>query len=259
VTVGPTERFTGRVADYACSRPSYPGELLDALAANVLSPAFTVADIGSGTGIFSRQLAGRVAAVICVEPNRGMRERSATFLRDLPNVAILGGTAEATGLPDARVDAVTAAQAFHWFDRERTKAEFRRILKPGGPVVLLWYERLTEGDPFLEGYEALIRRHAIDYLEVDHRNITPEVVAGFFSPSPVSRYDAMMAQRMDLEGLKGRIASSSYMPTEGHPDHAALVAGATELFNKCGRDGAVEFRYRTTAHVGTLPAPAGSR
>jgi SAM-dependent methyltransferase len=254
---GPTERFTGRVADYARFRPSFPEALLDALPAGILSPSSTVADVGSGTGIFSRQLARRVGALYCVEPNREMREHSAAYLAGFPDVRIVDGTAEATGLPAAAVDAITAAQAFHWFDRRRAKEEFIRVLRPGGWVVLLWYERITSGNPFLEGYEALLQRYAVDYREVDHRNITPEIISEFFRPAPVSRLEATMTERMDLAAVKGRIGSSSYTPPEGHPNHAPLIAGVTDLFNRCSRDGAVEFVYTTTAHAGRLSPPAG--
>jgi SAM-dependent methyltransferase len=245
----PTARFSHRVADYARYRPSYPGGLLEQLSAEILRPGSVVADIGSGTGIFSAQIAGRVGEVLCVEPNREMREYSREFLGCFTNVRILDGTAEATGLPEGGVDVVTAAQAFHWFDRDRAKREFRRILRPGGWVVLLWYERVTTGDPFLEGYERLLLGHSIDYREVDHRRITPEVIGEFFHPQPVTRIDEMMTERMDLGGLLGRVASSSYTPPDGHPGHAPLMAAMTELFERCQRGGTVEFHYRTSAYA----------
>ena len=172
-------------------------------------------------GIFSKQLAPHVQILHCVEPNRERREQSVGYLSGCPNVRIIDGSAEATGLPDGSVDVVTAAQAFHWFDRDRAKREFRRILAPGGRAALLWYERLTTGDPFLEGYERLLLQYSIDYTQVDHRNITPEIIAGFFHPSPVRRIKAMMA----------------------------------DLFNRCRSGGTVEFRYRTTAYFGRLTEP----
>lgn len=252
----PTDRFTGRVAEYAKHRPSFPEKLLDGLPAGALRPGAAVADVGSGTGIFSRQLAPRAGVVYCVEPNREMRRHSAAFLSGVPNVRIVDGSAEDTGLPDGSVDTVTAAQAFHWFDRTRAKAEFRRILRPGGWVVLLWYVRLTTGDPFAGEYEDLLQRYSIDYRQVDHRNITPEVIGEFFHPAAVLRLEAPMSERMDLEGVKGRIASSSYTPPAGHPNHAPLIDAVTELFGRCSRGGTVEFRYTTTAHAGMMKPPA---
>jgi SAM-dependent methyltransferase len=253
-SAGPTGRFTGRVAEYARFRPGYPEKIIDILAADVLTPGSVVADIGSGTGIFSRQIAPRVGTVHCIEPNGEMREYSAGYLADLGNIRIAPGTAESTGLPDSSVDVVTAAQAFHWFDRDRTRKEFTRILRPGGRAVLIWYERLTTGDPFSQGYERLLLEYSLDYTRVDHRNITPAIIAEFFHPFPVTRTDVGMRQRMDLGGVLGRVASSSYTPPEGHPKHGPLMAGMTGLFSRCRKGGTVEFRYITSAYSGRLRA-----
>ncbi len=254
----PATRFSNRVADYVRYRPSFPEALIGEMAAKILTPSSKVADIGSGSGIFSKQLAPYVGTLYCVEPNREMREHSVRFLSGCPNVRVVDGSAEATGLPDASVDVVTAAQAFHWFDRERAKREFRRILTPGGRAALLWYERSTTGNPFLEGYERLLLQYSIDYKQVDHRNLTPEVIAGFFHPAPVRRLEAMMTERMDLDAIRGRIGSSSYTPPAGHPNHAPLMAGIEELFNRCRSEGTVAFRYRTTAYFGTLSNGGGN-
>jgi SAM-dependent methyltransferase len=211
-----------------------------------------VADIGSGTGIFSARIAPRVRSVACVEPNREMREYSAKYLAEHQNVRILDGRAEETGLPEGSVDTVTAAQAFHWFDRPATKREFLRILRPGGRVVLLWYERLTAGDPFLEGYERLLQAHSVDYAQVDHRNVTLGIIEEFFHPFGVDRLTAPMTERMDLAGVLGRIASSSYTPPEGHPGHGPLVRGVSELFARCERGGTVDFVYTASAWTGRM-------
>ncbi len=248
----PATRFSRRVGDYARYRPSFPDALVRELATKILTPASRAADIGSGTGIFSRQLAPYVDTLYCVEPNREMREHSVGYLSGCPNVRVIDGSAEATGLPDASVDVVTAAQAFHWFDRERAKREFRRILTPGGRAALLWYERSTTGNPFLEGYERLLLQYSIDYKQVDHRNITPEIIAAFFHPATVRRVEAMMTERMDLEGIRGRIGSSSYTPPEGHPNHSPMMDAVGKLFERCRSGGSVEFRYRTTAYFGSL-------
>ncbi len=128
----PTQRFTHRVEDYIRARPSYPAAALDVLAeACGLGPDSAVADIGAGTGIFTELLLAHAGTVYAVEPNDAMRAAAETHLAHRPGFVSVAGTAEATGLAAGSVDLVTAAQAFHWFDPDRTRAEWQRILRPG--------------------------------------------------------------------------------------------------------------------------------
>jgi SAM-dependent methyltransferase len=121
---------------YERSRPSYPLAALAALAdALPLEAGRTVVDLGAGTGKFTRLLALTGAEVLAVEPVTAMRERLAELL---PQVAVVPGTAEDTGLPGGCADAVVAAQSWHWFDQEAALAEVERLLRPGGALVLVW-------------------------------------------------------------------------------------------------------------------------
>ncbi len=152
----PTARFSDRVEDYVRYRPGYPPEVLELLRVECgLRPAHAVADIASGTGAFTRLLLENGNRVFAVEPNAGMREAGSRLLHSFTQLASVAGTAEDTTLPSCSVDFVTAAQAAHWFDRRRARAEFVRILKPGGWCVLIWNERRTEATPFLRDYERL--------------------------------------------------------------------------------------------------------
>jgi len=255
--VDPTGRFSDRVPEYALHRPGYPEELFRRLPARIFNPSTTVADIGCGTGIFTGQTAPRVKKVFAVEPNAEMREYARGYLASHGNVEVLAGRAEKTGLADHSVDVIAAAQAFHWFDRERAAVEFRRILKTGGAVVLVWYERQTTGDEFLEGYERLLLEHSIDYRQVDHRNITPAIINDFFRPDPVGTVRVRGEQVMDFDGVRGRVMSSSYAPPPGHPRFTPLMAALEELFDRCQRQGRVVFRYDFVAYVsvpGTSPS-----
>src|SRR6202020_1636808 len=147
VTNAPS-RFSDRVENYVRYRPGYPPEVLPALRAECgLAPSHTVADIASGTGIWTRTLLENGNRVFGVEPNAEMRAAGERLLAGFPNFVSIAGTAEATTLADHSVDFVTAAQAAHWFDRERARREFVRILKPGGCLVLLWNGRLTATTP----------------------------------------------------------------------------------------------------------------
>ncbi|MFH1497228.1 MAG: class I SAM-dependent methyltransferase [Verrucomicrobiota bacterium] len=249
----PIERFSNRVADYVRYRPDYPAALIDDLATRGLLHAdASWADVGAGTGIWTRQLAPLVKQVFAVEPNPDMRAAAETFLAGLPNVRLAGGAAEATGLPGASFDVVTAAQAFHWFDHAAFSRECRRLLRPGGRVVLVWNERETDTTPFLRGYEQVLLEHAGDYREVNHQNITPEMFAAFFGPEGYELIEHPQVQWFDYAGLAGRLLSSSYVPTADHPRHPAMMAALRACFDATAEDGRVAFGYMTRAYLGTV-------
>ncbi|HEX2269365.1 MAG TPA: class I SAM-dependent methyltransferase, partial [Pyrinomonadaceae bacterium] len=164
------ERFTSRVENYARYRPGYPTEIVDLLkTACDLTPASVVADIGSGTGKLSEIFLANGNVVIGVEPNAAMREVAEKIFNDEPLFRSVDGSAEATTLADSSVDMVVAGQAFHWFDHERARVEFARILRPGGWVVLLWNDRRVGSTPFLAAYEQLLQTYGTDYRAVDHK------------------------------------------------------------------------------------------
>src|SRR5271167_5033224 len=152
-----TQRFSSRVGNYVLYRPAYPSAVLDLLKNDCgLTAASVIADIASGTGIFTRMLLENGNRVFGVEPNVEMRKAGEEFLRDYPHFTSVAGTAEATTLADHSVELVTAAQAAHWFDREQARREFVRICRPGAWTVLLWNERRTGSTPFLRAYEQML-------------------------------------------------------------------------------------------------------
>ena len=198
-----TARFSDRVADYVRYRPGYPPETLDVLRDAVgLTSHSVVADIGSGTGISTELLLRSGAEVYGVEPNDPMRAAAESQLSANPKFRSVRGTAEATTLADGSVDIIAAAQAFHWFDRDRTRAEFTRILRPGGYVVLLWNSRHVDTTPLLRGYEALLQQYATDYNAVNHQNIDAAAVARFYAPGPCTRVVLPNSQSFDSAGLR---------------------------------------------------------
>jgi len=180
-------------------------------------PSSTVADVGAGTGLFTRLVARKAGKVYALEPNAAMADQGRSDSREFANVEWCSGTGEATGLEAASIDGLTCAQAFHWLDRARAAAEWRRILKPGAPVVLVWNER-DEGSPLQDEYEALLNRWCPEYPKVNHRNLSPEVIEGFFSVRPATKV-YRNDQRFDLAGFRGRLRSASYCPAPGQPGH----------------------------------------
>jgi SAM-dependent methyltransferase len=247
-----TSRFSDRVENYVRYRPGYPQEVLDLLRSECdMATTHVIADIASGTGIWTRMLLENGNTVFAVEPNADMRQAGEKLLAGFPKFSSVAGTAEATLLPDASVDFVTAAQAAHWFDRVSARREFRRILNPGGWLVLLWNERLTEATPFLRDYEQLLLTYATDYEEVRHERTT-DAVNEFFDPQPYQASTFPMRQEFDYAGLEGRLLSSSYAPGPGHPKHAPMLRELRRVFDHRAVNGRVSFEYRTRVYYGQL-------
>jgi SAM-dependent methyltransferase len=124
---------------YDRSRPGYPPDAVERLAAALaLSPGAPVVEIGAGTGKLTRLLLPRAPRLVAVEPVDAMRRRLAALL---PDVAVVGGQAEALPLRDGCAGAVVCAQCFHWFDGPAALAEIHRVLRPGGRLGLLWNRR----------------------------------------------------------------------------------------------------------------------
>jgi SAM-dependent methyltransferase len=189
--------------------------------------------------------------VFGIEPNPEMRHAGERLLARFPKFASVGGTAEATALPDTTVDFVTAAQAAHWFDCERARREFMRILKPGGSLVLLWNERLTDSTAFLQEYEQLLLTFGTDYEEVRHERTT-DAVNDFFDPAPFQERVFPMRQEFDYAGLEGRLLSSSYAPGPEHPNHAPMLRELTRIFEAHALAGRVTFDYNTRIYFGRV-------
>ena len=249
----PTQRFSNRVDAYVRYRPGYPEAVIDVLRQQAgLDRTSSVADIGAGTGIFTRLLLPHCARVFGVEPNDAMRGAGERFLATAQKHTSVKGTAEATGLPDRSVDLITVAQAFHWFSTAETPREFTRILRPSGAVALVWNERLTDTTPFLRDYEALLLRRATDYAEVATAERYTQAVRGFFGADGWTLTEFPNEQRFDYAGLEGRLLSSSYAPPVDHPDHAPMLAELRALFDRHAVAGEVSFAYRTKLYVGRL-------
>jgi SAM-dependent methyltransferase len=233
----PTKRFTGRVESYRRYRPGYPAEVVETLRRECrLSDGAHVADVAAGTGLLTEVLLAAGFEVTAVEPNEEMRAACATLEVRCPKLRCVAGTAEATGLPDASVDLITVAQAMHWFDLEKVKAEFARILRPGGRCAVLYNNRRLSGDAFHDGYEALLREFGVDYLAVKGQHMGRKRLAAFFAPEPMGCATFENAQSFDFAGLRGRILSSSYMPQPGQPRFEAMQDAARRLFAETERE-----------------------
>lgn len=260
-----TTRFSDRVEDYVKYRPHYPGAILSYLQQTYsFDASWDVADVGSGTGISTELFLGNGNRVFAVEPNAEMRGKAEELLGGYTaaggRTGVAGGqrgvfvsvngTAEATGLGAASVRLVVAGQAFHWFDAVRSRAEFARILRPGGVVALVWNERLAH-TPFEAAYDALIAQHGNDYKTTNHRNVSDQQIGSFYHPAAFVMAAFPNEQWFDFEGLKGRLLSSSYMPKSG-PGFAPMIEDLRRLFDKYQDGGRVRVGYETRVYSGVV-------
>jgi SAM-dependent methyltransferase len=246
----PLQRFSSRADNYVRYRPTYPAGVIETLKSHCgLTAASVIADVGSGTGILTKLLLDNGNVVFAIEPNAAMRLAAERLLGYSVGFRSVDANAEATTLQAHSVDFVTAAQAFHWFDRARAKREFSRILRPGGWVVLIWNERRLDATAFLRAYEDLLLRYGTDYQNVRHEEVTGEI-AEFFAPDTFELQTFENAQHFDFESLKGRLLSSSYAPDRDHPNFAAMLNELEEIFNANQKEGIVVFEYETKVYFG---------
>lgn len=248
-----TERFTDRAGDYAAARPGYPAAIATTLIAELnLAPDAVVADIGSGTGLSCEPFLRAGLPVIGVEPNEAMRAEGDRQLARYAHFRSVAGTAEATSLPDASVDLLTAAQAFHWFDIAPARAEALRILRRPPLAALIWNDRVSTGSRFAEGYEQLLLDFGIDYAKIRHRHAHEDSVAAFFGHHDFRVASFPNPTVLDWTTLLARLNSASYVPKSDHPSHAPMVGRLRRLFDDAAQDGRVTMDYVTRVFYGAL-------
>ena len=231
------DRFTGRVADYEKYRLGYPAEVLAVLREHgALRTGDLVADVGAGTGMVAQLFLEAGHRVIAVEPNAEMRAACHRLLGAYAGLTVVDATAETTGLAAGSVDLVSVGRAFHWFDQARALEEFRRVLKPGGWVVVLSNRRKQTGSAQAEEYEALLLEHGLDYGKVKpgYRSY-----AGLRPYGESARFDVTMAgvEELTLEAFLGQTQSYSMVPLPGDPKFAGMQAALRAFFARWSVNG----------------------
>jgi ubiquinone/menaquinone biosynthesis C-methylase UbiE len=255
MSLKPTERFSNRAADYRLHRPGYPAAVAEMMRDRCgLPTGAAVADVAAGTGLFTKVLVEGGFEVTAIEPNAAMRAACDEDLGGFPNYHSISAPAEETGLPDASVDAITVAQAIHWFDHARARREFARILRPGGWLFIVRNRRVEDGGPFVTDYEAMMRTigpkyNAVSSTTSEERN---RMTRDFFAPSPVEVASFENPQSLDWAALRGRFLSMSCIPLEGQAGHAEMLEYLHSLFEKHAVDGQVSFAQVTEVHFGRL-------
>jgi SAM-dependent methyltransferase len=243
------DRFDGRALNYSRYRPRYPRRILRLLELEAgLDQKSVVADVGSGTGILSELFLSHGNSVLSVEPNDEMRRIAETMLaKHGDRFASVKGTAESTSLPNNAVDLVAVGQALHWFEPEKARREFRRILRGRRPVCVVFNDRKSDGPVEVE-YGRLVLEYAVD------RGNTPEVddpyLGRFLGNDQFKRFSIPNRQVLGYSGLLGRLASASYMPGPGSRSWDALTRDVSEVVRSLGVNGRVTLHYVTRVYIG---------
>ncbi|MFY0255877.1 class I SAM-dependent methyltransferase [Chitinophaga sp. 30R24] len=247
-----TERFSTKAENYVKYRPQYPAAVIPFLVSAIgLSRDTVVADIGAGTGISAQPFLDNGNKVYAVEPNPEMMAMAEAWLHGRPGFIPIPGTAEATTLPDAAVNLIVAATAFHWFSHEAALKEFRRIARENTYMVLMWNIRRSEL-PFEKEYEALLLQYGNDYKDMQHRNVGTDRLSALFLPGTFQEKSFQNAQIFDFQAFKGRLLSSSYVPEMGAPNYEPMIQALQKLFEQYQEQGMVRFHYETKLYIGKI-------
>lgn len=248
-----TERFSKTVDNYVKYRPGYPSELVTFMQKQLgLTTDACIADLGSGTGKLAELFVKAGIQTIGIEPNGPMREAAQALLGDYPNFVNMEGTAEQTGLLDDSVNFITAGQAFHWFDIEKCRTEFLRILQPEGWVLLIWNKRMDEQSPFMKAYNHFLEVYSTDYNEINLRRIGTQHFEQFYRSVDYQKHQLFHYQQFDLEGVIGRYLSCSYAYDETHPDYQLALQALEALYNKYAKEGHIKMWYTTEIYYGKM-------
>lgn len=246
------QKFSGKSAAYAKARPGYPPALFEHLRERgVLTAGTVAADIGSGTGKFTRSLAEFAEKVYAVEPNADMRRAAEANFADCGNIISIDGNAERTTLPGGSVGLVTAAQAFHWFDRAAFKAECRRILGGDGFVCLVWNDRDASSGIIADNY-AVNREFCPDFKGASNGFDFADGTFGGFFDGGFEKTEFKNDLTYDLDGFIARNLSSSYAPKAGDPRCAAYCDALKKVFASHAESGLVKYPYVTACFLGRV-------
>ncbi len=243
-----TQKFSGKADVYQQARPSYALALLDFVAQEwQIGKGSLVADIGSGTGIFTRQLLGLGAKVFAVEPNADMRSKAEELLGENPNFVSVIGAAEQTSLPAHSFHLVTAASAFHWFDPERFKQECKRILRPGAPVVLVWNEARLFAEINL-GRERIFKKYCPNFKGLSGGKDARNRARHAFFGEEIQERRFPNPLTYDRQTFVNRALSASYSLIAADPEFDAYLAELGELFDQYAINGKIMLPQDSVAY-----------
>lgn len=239
--------FADKQQLYDDCRPGYPEEALAAIR-DAVGEGAAIADLGSGTGKMAALLAAFAGQLCAVEPNAHMRSVLKANLAAFPQARVIAATAEHTGLPDRSMDAIVIAEAYHWFDNEATRAEIRRILRPGGHVFLLWNH--FGGNAYDAEMQAIHSAHRTTSRLPQFSGA--QRADALFGPGRWQRLEFDNTIRQTLQRFLGGMHSASYAPEAGTVAGEAFRRACRELFDRHACQGLLTTRITTVCYAGTL-------
>lgn len=247
-----TKKFSGRADDYTKGRPGYPSAFIDFLYNDYgFSELSVIADIGAGTGKFSKQLLDRGSMVYCVEPNNDMRAIAEKELSNYSKFISVKGSADNTMLDDSSIDFVTAAQAFHWFDANKFHEECKRILKPDGKIILVWNTRDMSSEFNVKSYE-IYRKYCPDFKGY-HGGMKDddERISNFFN-NDFKKISFENPIAFTKDRFITRSLSASYSLKNGDNGFEDYVEELEDLFERYCINGLVTMKNNTVAYIGGI-------
>jgi len=248
-----TEKFSGKAIIYERYRPKYPKEFIDYLYSELgFGENTAIADIGSGTGILSRQLLEKGSKVYCVEPNEDMRNMAESSLSAYSNFISVDGSAEDTRLDERSVDHITVAQAFHWFDAEKFRLECQRILKSNGKVVLVWNSRVKNSEVVTENMKICEKLCKSFKGFSGGQEAEPESFSTFFRDGVCDYRIFENNLTFDMDSFIGRNLSASYAPKQGDANYEQFVDELANLFIKYSVNGKLIMPNITRSYAGEV-------
>lgn len=248
------DRYSCKIEDYAKYRPDFPSEIIDFLyASGDISNSSVIADIGSGTGRFTRLLLEKGNLVYGVERNNEMRAKAEELLSKYTKFISISGSAEETSLNSKSVDLITVAQAFHWFDKEKCLLEFKRIIKNNGKVFIVWDDFVGDYNDFSIEQGKVISQFRVVESENKGRKLTrAEMINKFFKNN---KFRTMAFTHELYEGFdefKGGILSASFTPKPGEENYEPFINKLQEVFDKYQQNGKVCTAFSSECYFGEL-------
>ncbi|WP_421385323.1 class I SAM-dependent methyltransferase [Bacillus salacetis] len=235
--------FDNKTKEYALGRPSYPVDILRILRELGVNNQSVIADIGAGTGILTHMLGSLECSVLAIEPNQHMLDECRTYCKGYKNIQFIDAPAEETTLKENSVDIITIAQAFHWFDKQLCKREFKKILKEDGYVLILWNEMQTDSQ-LAQEYTSLLRKYRVKST-AGISNIDPDKEKLDFFGQDYTKVYFDNWQTVTEEGFIGGAMSLSYTPSKKDEIYADFASELRFLFSTYQQNDKVTFQYKT--------------